>query len=53
MLPRPYRWLELKLQRFDVGLTVGLWIIVAITVFVIWQPSKVLKAAWIAWIIIP
>jgi hypothetical protein len=53
MLPRPYRWLERRLEPFDTGLAVGLWIVIAITVFVLVQPSKSLKAAWLAWIIIP
>ena len=51
--PRPVKWLERKLEPLDMGLTVGLWIVVAITVFIALQPSKTLKASWLAWIIIP
>lgn len=53
MLPRPYRWLERRLEPLDTGMAWGLWVVLLFTVFVLIQPSKTLKAAWLAWIIIP
>lgn len=37
----------------DTIISVGLWVVVGITIVVLMQPSKTLKAAWLAWIIIP
>lgn len=51
--PRPVRWLEQKLEPLELAVTVGLWIVIAITVIVLIQPSKTIKAAWLTWIMLP